>query len=159
MGENMAHSRKLERLDYILGTIGAMMLIVYWLIVATIPDFFFVSISGESSQIRRAELILSTIGWIFTSTLAPLALFLYASGIHKARKLLPYTALVWPISLVISQFTVFIIDGSFYLDYLLKFPVFFYTDLILPIFILFIWKDLGDEITIDQTNLSSPEAN
>ena len=151
----MAPVRKLERLDYILGTIGAMMLIIYWLIVATIPEFFFVSISGESSQIRRAELILSTIGWVLTSTIAPLALILYASGIHKARKLLPYTALVWPISLIISQFTVYIIDGAFYIDYLTKFPIFFYTDIVLPIFILFIWKDLGSDPVINQNNLNS----
>lgn len=151
----MASSRKIERLDYILGATGAMMLIVYWLIIATIPEFFFVSITGESSQIRRAELILSTIGWILTSTIAPLALFLYASGVHKVRKLLPYTALVWPISLLISQTTVYIIDGSFYFEYLTKFPIFFYTDLVLPIFILFIWKDLGNDTPINNTNPNS----
>lgn len=151
----MTSTRKIERLDYILGAIGAMMLIVYWLIIATIPEFFFISISGESSQLRRAELILSTIGWILTSTVAPLALFLYASGFHKARKLLPYTALVWPISLVISQVTVYIIDGAFYLDYLTKFPIFFYTDLVLPIFILFIWKDLGNDTVLSQDNSNS----
>jgi hypothetical protein len=140
----MTRQKRLEQVDYVIGLIGGMMLIVYWLIVATLPDFFFISPTGEASQLRRAELILSTIGWILTSTVAPLALFLYASGFHGARKLLPYTALVWPISLAISQFTVYVLDGHFYLSYLSKFPIFFYTDLILPIFILFIWYDLRE---------------
>jgi hypothetical protein len=151
--------RKIERLDYVLGAIGAMMLIVYWLIVATVPEFFFVSITGELSQLRRAELILSTIGWILTSTVAPLALFFYASGFHKARKLLPYTALVWPISLIISQVTVYIIDGSFYLEYLTKFPIFLYTDLVLPIFILILWKDLGNDTAKAETTLNPLRIN
>lgn len=118
------------------------MLIVFWLIVATLPDFFFINPAGNELQIRRAELVLSTVGWIAISTLAPLALFLYASGFHGARRFLPFTALLWPMSLAISQVTVYILDGSFYLDYLLKYPIFIYTDIVLPIFILFLWHDL-----------------
>jgi hypothetical protein len=136
--------KRLSQVDYVIGVMGGMMLIVYWLIVATLPDFFFVSPTGEASQLRRAELILSTIGWILASTGAPIALFLYASGYHGARKFLPYTALVWPVSLIISQLTVYILDGSFYLEYLAKFPIFIYTDLVLPIFILFLWHDLRE---------------
>ena len=127
-----------------MGVIGGMMLIVYWLIIATIPEFFFISPAGVNTQIRRAELILSTIGWILTSTIAPIALFFYSAGFHKARKILPYCALVWPISLTISEITVYILDGSFYYNYLIKYPIFVYTDIVLPIFILFIWYDLRD---------------
>jgi hypothetical protein len=140
----MERVKRLSQVDYVIGVMGGMMLIVYWLIVATLPDFFFVSPTGEASQLRRAELILSTIGWILASTGAPFALFLYASGYHGARKFLPYTALVWPVSLIISQLTVYILDGSFYLEYLAKFPIFIYTDLVLPIFILFLWHDLRE---------------
>jgi hypothetical protein len=136
--------KRLSQVDYVVGLIGSMMLIVYWLIIATLPDFFFISPTGEGSQVRRAQLILSTIGWILSSTVAPIALFLYSSGFHKARKILPYTALVWPISLIVSQCTVYILDGAFYLDYLLDFPIFIYTDLVLPIFIMMIWHDLRD---------------
>lgn len=136
--------KRLSQVDYVVGLIGSMMLIVYWLIIATLPDFFFISPTGESSQVRRAQLILSTIGWVLSSTVAPIALFLYSSGFHKARNILPYTALVWPVSLIISQCTVYILDGAFYLDYLVDFPVFIYTDLVLPIFIMMIWHDLRD---------------
>ena len=143
----MERVKKLNQIDYVTGIIGAMMLIVYWLIIATLPDFFFVNPTGEELQLRRAELILSTFGWILMSTVAPIALFLYASGFHKARHILPYTALVWPVSLLISQATVYVLDGAFYFDYLFKFPIFIYTDIVLPIFILMIWHDLRDNFS------------
>lgn len=81
------------------------------------------------------------------STAAPIALFLYASGYHKARHVLPYTALVWPVSLLISQATVYILDGGFYFEYLFKFPIFIFTDIFLPIFILLIWHDLRETVS------------
>ena len=137
-------TKRLSQVDYVTGLIGSMMLIVYWLIIATLPDFFFVNPTGEATQLRRAELILSTIGWVLSSTVAPILLFLYASGLHRARNFLPLTALLWPISLFISQSTSYIVDGAFYLDYLINYPVFIYTDIVLPIFILMIWWDLRD---------------
>jgi hypothetical protein len=137
-------AKRLSQVDYVTGLIGSMMLIVYWLIIATLPDFFFINPTGEATQLRRAELILSTIGWVLSSTVAPILLFLYASGVNKARNFLPITALLWPISLFISQSTSYILDGAFYLDYLINYPIFIYTDLILPIFILMIWWDLRD---------------
>ena len=137
-------AKRLSQVDYVTGLIGSMMLIVYWLIIATLPDFFFINPTGEATQLRRAELILSTIGWVLSSTVAPILLFLYASGVHKARNFLPITALLWPISLFISQSTSYILDGAIYLDYLINYPIFIYTDLILPIFILMIWWDLRD---------------
>lgn len=140
----MSRAKRLSQVDYVTGLIGSMMLIVYWLIIATLPDFFFVNPTGEATQLRRAELILSTIGWVLSSTVAPILLFLYASGFHRARNFLPITALLWPISLFISQSTMYVLDGTFYLDYLLKYPIFIYTDVVLPIFILVVWWDLRE---------------
>ena len=146
----MERVKRLNQIDYVTAIMGAMMLIVYWLIVATLPDFFFINPTGEELQLRRAQLILSTLGWILMSTAAPIALFLYASGYHKARHILPYTALVWPVSLLISQATVYILDGAFYFEYLFKFPIFIYTDIVLPIFILLIWHDLRETVSIKE---------
>lgn len=140
----MSRTKKLSQVDYVTGLIGGMMLIVFWLVVATLPDFFFINPTGEATQLRRAELILSTIGWVLISTLAPIALFLYSSGFHRARNLLPYAALVWPVSLLISHATIYILDGTFYFEYLFKYPIFIYTDIVLPIFIMIVWYDLRD---------------
>ena len=141
----MVREKKLERIDYVVSLMGAMMLVCFWLVVATLPDFFFINPSGTESEIRRAELVLSTIGWILLSTGAPFLLFLYAAGVKGARRFLPLTALWWPISLIISQVTIYILDGAFYLDYLIKFPIFVFTDLILPVFVLMLWHDLREE--------------
>jgi hypothetical protein len=145
----MVRQKRLTQVDYISSLIGGMMLIVFWLIVATLPDFFFINPQGEGSEIRRAEVVLSTIGWVLISTAAPVCLFLYSAGFHGARKFLPVTALWWPISLSISQVTVYIMDGAFYLDYLIKFPIFVYTDIVLPIFVLFLWHDLREDKPVE----------
>jgi hypothetical protein len=142
----MVREKKLSQVDYVASLIGAMMMICFWLIIATLPDFFFINPTGTQSEIRRAELVLSTIGWILLSTGAPVLLFLYSAGFKGARKYLPITALWWPTSLIISQITIYILDGAFYFDYLIKFPIFIFTDIILPIFVLMLAHDLREEV-------------
>jgi hypothetical protein len=132
----------LSRLDYVAGLIGGLIITSFWLIVATFPKFFLVNPGNQEDQLRRAELVLSTTGWLLLSTIAPLILFIYSFGTHKVIKLLPITALVWPISLIISQVTSYVQTGYFYLEYLIKFPIFIYTDIVLPILVLIVWLDL-----------------
>jgi hypothetical protein len=142
----MVREKKLSQVDYVASLMGAMMMICFWLIVATLPDFFFINPTGTESELRRAELVLSTIGWILLSTGAPVLLFLYSAGFKGARRYLPITALWWPTSLMISQITIYILDGAFYFDYLIKFPIFIFTDIILPIFVLMLAHDLREEV-------------
>jgi hypothetical protein len=146
IGGKMVREKKLSQVDYVAGLLGAMMMICFWLIVATLPDFFFINPTGTESEVRRAELVLSTIGWVLLSTGAPILLFFYSAGFKRARKFLPITALWWPLSLLISQITVYILDGAFYFDYLIKFPIFIFTDIILPIFVLILAHDLREEV-------------
>jgi hypothetical protein len=142
----MVREKKLSQIDYVAGLMGAMILICFWLIVATLPDFFFINPTGADGELRRAELVLSTIGWVLLSTGAPILLFFYSAGFKGARKYLPITALWWPLSLFISQSTIYIIEGSFYIDYLIKFPIFIFTDIILPIFVLMLAHDLREDV-------------
>ncbi len=133
---------RLTRLDFIVGILGAVILIVFWLVVATFPSFFFFNPIGDENQLRRLELVFSTFGWFLTSTVAPFLLFFYASGKHQALKYLPFTAIIYPVSLVVSQVTIYAETGNTYISYLNNFPIFFFTDILLPILILFIWHDL-----------------
>ncbi len=121
-----------------------MIFIIFWLVIATFPNFFFINPQNQVDPLRRAELVLSTIGWILISTGAPICLLIYSRGRHYAIKFLPLTALVWPISLVIAQVTSYIQTGYFYLEYLTQFPIFVFTDIALPILILIIWVDLRE---------------
>jgi len=118
--------------------------IIFWLVIATFPNFFFINPQNQVDPLRRAELVLSSIGWIFISTAAPICLLIYSRGRHYAIKFLPLTAVVWPISLVIAQVTSYIQTGYFYLEYLTQFPIFVFTDIALPILILIIWVDLRE---------------
>lgn len=140
----MVTVKKLHRLDYIVGLLGALIMFSFWLVVATFPGFYFFNPLLQEDALRRFELVLSTIGWISISTLAPITLFIFASGGRRARHFLPVLALIYPISLAISQISSYVQTGSAYLSYLRNFPIFFLTDLILPILILFIWHDLKE---------------
>lgn len=149
----MVREKKLSQVDYVASLMGAMMMICFWLIIATLPDFFFIDPSGTASEVRRAELVLSTIGWVLISTGAPILLFCYSAGIRGARRFLPITALWWPISLLISQVTVYILDGAFYFDYLINYPIFIFTDVVLPVFVMMLWYDLREDVPLDHSEI------
>jgi hypothetical protein len=149
----MVREKKLSQVDYVASLMGAMMMICFWLIIATLPDFFFIDPSGTASEVRRAELVLSTIGWVLISTGAPILLFCYSAGMRGARRFLPITALWWPISLLISQVTVYILDGAFYFDYLINYPIFIFTDVVLPVFVMMLWYDLREDVPLDHSEI------
>jgi hypothetical protein len=141
----MAKSRTIHRLDYVVGLLGALILIVFWLVVATFPSFFLFNPFSQPDTLRRIELAVSTAGWIGISTIVPFLLFLYASGKAKSRKFLLFFALLYPLSLITSQVTVWLTDGAPYLIYLRNFPIFIFTDILLPILVIFLWHDLKEK--------------
>jgi hypothetical protein len=135
-----------------INVIAAMNFLVFWLAIATFPDFFFFNPLGNANVLRRFELVISTAGWISISTLAPIFLLLYSTGSTKMGRFLPFCALLWPVSLIISQVTRYVQSGSFYLGYLKSFPIFIFTDILLPIIWMTVWiaikrhrKFLGQE--------------
>ena len=145
----MHQVRKLHKLEYTVGILASFIFIVFWLLVATFPSFFLFNPFKEPDQLRRAELALSTAVWLLISTGVPIFLCLYAAGRTRARFLLPFFALIYPISLIISQVTIYARTDATYLSYLTDFPIFMFTDILLPIFILFIWHDLKERPAAD----------
>jgi hypothetical protein len=138
------HRRHLEKSENLTTLLGAIIMLVFWLSIATFPEFFFFNPTGNSDVLRRAELIFSTIGWILMSTAVPIVLYLYSHGRKKLLALLPYLAAIWPLSLSVAQLTTYIQTGSFYLEYLINFPIFIFTDIATPIIVMIIWFDLQD---------------
>jgi hypothetical protein len=136
---------KLHRIHYVTALLGATILIVFWLVIATFPSFFFFNPVGHGNQIRRLALVLTTIGWVLQSTITPMLLFLHASGIKRARSFLPISGLFYPIALIFSHTALYIDTGTSYLRYLINFPIFIFTDVLLPILVLFIWHDLKEK--------------
>ncbi len=145
----MQDARRIQRLAEVTALIGTMILIVFWLVVATFPKFFFFNPLGGSNTLRRFELVISTIGWIGISTIVPILLFLMAYGKNGVRKYLPFAALLYPLSLIVSQITIYVQTGSAYISYLKNFPIFIFTDVILPVLIMFLWHDLKVKPRVD----------
>jgi hypothetical protein len=137
---------------FAINVVAAVNFLVFWLTIATFPDFFFFNPLGNQNVLRRFELVLSTLGWISISTLAPILLLLYSAGSTKIGRFLPFCALLWPVSLIVSQVTRYVQSGAFYLGYLRSFPIFIFTDILLPIILMTVWiairhhrKFLGQE--------------
>lgn len=52
--------------------------------------------------------------------------------------------MLWPASIVINQITLFVMDGVWYSGYLIQYPIFILTDILMPIFLIFIWQFLRE---------------
>lgn len=123
---------------------SAFLLAFYWLVVATYPEFFIFNPLDESWPLRQASLTLSLIGWVAISTVPAVVLFMYAAGKRSGLKLLPWVAAIWPISVVVNQVLLYIRDGVWYFDYLLNYPIFIATDVLLPVLLVVLWQELHE---------------
>ena len=141
----MDSARRLQRLDFIFKLLAFSIFIIFWLVVLTFPSFFFFNPFNEPDMIRRVELTVSTFGWISMSTLVPLVLLIFAEGMRKARHLVLILGLVYPLSLIASQTTIYLRTGTLYVKYLTDFPIFIFTDIILPFLVILIWHDLKEK--------------
>jgi hypothetical protein len=127
-------------------TFGLFVSVLFWLVVATYPTFFFINPFAEEDKFRAALLAVSTVGWIALST-GPVVLFtLYALGYARALMFLPVVALIWPASLLVNHVSLFIQRGSWFTGYLLDYPIFIATDILMPILLLAIWSELRPAI-------------
>jgi hypothetical protein len=116
----------------------------YWLVVASYPQFFIFNPFDEAWLIRQVALILSLIGWVAISTVPSVVLFMYAAGNSRGLKLLPIVATLWPLSVVVNQILLYIRDQTWYFDYLINYPIFIATDILLPVLLFVLWRELHE---------------
>lgn len=126
----------------VVATFGIFVSTLFWLVVATYPSFFFFNPFAETDSIRAAVLTLSTVGWILIATGPAILFALYAMGHPRVLRLLPVIALTWPISLLINHVTLFIQKGQWFTGYLLDYPIFVATDILLPVLLIAVWAEL-----------------
>lgn len=130
----------------VVATFGFFVSILFWLVVATYPTFFFFNPFAEQDALRAAVLAISTLGWIAIST-GPAVLFaLYALGYSQALRLLPFAALIWPASLLINHISLFLQNGEWFTGYLLDYPIFIATDILMPVLLMAVWAELRSSI-------------
>ena len=134
------HSRISHRL--VVGGIGLFISLFVGLVVLTFPRFFLFNPMVEGDPVRAIELTVSSIGWILLLLGPAIVLIRYGSGNSSLIKFLPYIALIWPVSLIASHITLFLQKGTWYTGYLIQYPVFVLTDILLPIFLIYLWDVL-----------------
>lgn len=126
----------------VVASFGIFVSALFWLVVATYPTFFFFNPLAEPDALRATILTLTTIGWILISTGTVILFALYAMGHARALRLLPIVALTWPVSLLINHVTLFIQKGQWFTGYLLDYPIFIATDILLPVLLIAVWAEL-----------------
>jgi hypothetical protein len=142
MSDSPKHSRANFRSSFV--GFSVFLVAFYWLVVATYPEFFIFNPFDEPSVLRQITLLISIAGWLVIAIVPGLALFFYAAGNPKLIALLPFAALLWPLSVVLNQVVLYARDSVWYFDYLVNSPVFIATDILLPALLIFIWQDLKE---------------
>lgn len=137
---NLAASKVSTRA--VVASFGIFVSALFWLVVATYPSFFFFNPFAEKDSLRATLLAVSTVGWILISIGPALLFSLYALGYARALRLLPVAALVWPVSLLINHISLAIQKGQWYTGYLLDYPIFIATDILLPLLLMAVWAEL-----------------
>jgi hypothetical protein len=134
-------NRLRSRFEYLASTFGVVIFALYWGVIATFPEFYFVNPLTES-PFRAAALIFLILGWFSISTLAPIVLFQFGSGRYRVISAMPYVVGIWPLSILVSQIERMVTTGQNYLGYLIETPLFLATDLIVPLALISLWLRL-----------------
>ena len=135
-------AKQQEPLDYVLSVLGLIIAAVVWLTIFTFPDFYFINPFDADTSLRTFTLCLSTIGWIVQGTVPATLILLYASGRRRAIDWLWLGAIFWPASLLVSQVANYVENQFWYGDYLTDYPILGFTDIALPLCLMYLWTRL-----------------
>jgi len=125
-----------------IGGIGLFISIFMTVLVLTFPRFFLFNPMAEGDPTRALELSVSSVGWLLLLIGPAVILMRYSTGRFTLIRFLPFVALVWPISLIANHVTLFLQKGVWYTGYLIQYPIFVLSDIVLPIFLIFLWDIL-----------------
>ena len=125
-----------------MGGIGLFISIFMTVLVLTFPRFFLFNPMAEGDPTRAMELSVSTVGWLLLLFGPSFILMRYRSGRFTLIRFLPVVALVWPISLIANHVTLYLQKGIWYTGYLVQYPIFVLSDIVLPIFLIYLWDIL-----------------
>ena len=124
------------------GGIGLFISIFMGVLVLTFPRFFLFNPMAEGDPVRAIELTVSSFGWVLLLVGPAAILMRYSSGRFTMIRFLPIVALVWPVSLIANHVTLFLQKEVWYTGYLIQYPIFLLSDIVLPIFLIYLWDIL-----------------
>jgi hypothetical protein len=153
--QHLILSRKL-----LIGGIGVFLTLLVFLVVMTFPGFFLFNALDETNPIRAIQLMFSSFAWVVHAISPSVILIGFAAGKRSFLRFLPVAAMLWPFSIIVNQITLFALDGVWYSGYLIQYPIFILTDILMPIFLVFIWEFLRErkihsESELNETRLQS----
>jgi hypothetical protein len=122
--------------------IGLFITIFMGALVLTFPRFFLFNPMAEGDPVRALELTVSSVGWVLLALGPAIILMRYREGRFTLIRFLPIVALVWPVSLIANHLTLFLQKGVWYTGYLIQYPIFLLSDIVLPIFLIYLWDIL-----------------
>lgn len=127
---------------YLLVTFGIFISAFFWLVVATYPSFFLFNPWDNPSAVRAVLLTAMMIAWILLSS-APVLIFAsMAAGRTGGLKFLPVVSLAWPVLLIVNHVSLAIVEHHWYTGYLVQYPIFIATDILLPVLLVAVWLEL-----------------
>ena len=133
---------KSHTLRYLLVTFGIFTSAFFWLVVATYPGFFLFNPWENPSPVRAVLLTAMMIAWLMLST-APVFIFAsLATGRDGGLRLLPIVALAWPVLLIVNHVSLAIVEQHWYIGYLVQYPIFVATEILLPVLLIAVWIEL-----------------
>jgi hypothetical protein len=137
--QHLILSRKL-----LIGGIGIFLTLLVFLVVMTFPGFFLFNALDETNPIRAIQLMFSSFAWVVHAISPSVILIGFALGKRSLLKFLPVASMLWPVSILINQVTLYVMDGVWYSGYLIQYPIFILTDILMPMFLIFIWEFLRE---------------
>lgn len=126
----------------LLVTTGVFLSTTFGLIVLTYPSFFLFNPFENSNPWRATLLAALVLSWLVAAAAPVSLLSFFAIGHSWPMRVLPFAALAWPALQVVNHVSLWMLEGDPYLGYLLDYPIFFYTDLLLPAMLIAIWIEL-----------------
>ena len=112
--------------------------LVFLLEVLTFKDFFFLNPADADSVLIALQRTIFGLGWVSFLFLTPLTLSLSMTTRLRNTLFLVSWA-IWPFSLAFIHLTSLVIDQNLYLDYLINYPIFIFTDVLAPCFYFWVW--------------------
>ena len=112
--------------------------LVFALLVLTYKEFFFLNPAGAFNGFIGFQRTIFDIGWFAFIFLTPLTLSISLSP-RVRNGLFLASWVIWPISLVVIHVSSMITDQNPYLDYLVTYPIFIFTDVLAPAFYGVVW--------------------
>jgi hypothetical protein len=102
-------------------------------VIYNFPTFFFIAPMSAQTWWLSVEQFLFVAGWVLFLVVPVLHLFA-AEWVRLPRALVLTSFALWPLSLTLIHFSLWVATGDPYLQYLTDHPVFFLTDIVSPLF-------------------------